>query len=42
VSRYFLGMLFSYVVGRKLWDSTVPDRAVLDRLVDVFLNGVTA
>ncbi|HEX3465759.1 MAG TPA: helix-turn-helix domain-containing protein [Candidatus Elarobacter sp.] len=42
VSRYFLGMLFSYVVGRKLWDSTVPDRAVLDRLVDIFLNGVTA
>ncbi|HTD37451.1 MAG TPA: helix-turn-helix domain-containing protein [Candidatus Limnocylindrales bacterium] len=42
VSRYFLGMLFSYVVGRKLWDSTVPDRAVLDRIVDVFLNGVTA
>ena len=42
VSRYFLGMLFSYVVGRKLWDSTVPDRAVLDRIVDIFLNGVTA
>ncbi|HEY0613474.1 MAG TPA: helix-turn-helix domain-containing protein [Candidatus Elarobacter sp.] len=42
VSRYFLGMLFSYVVGRKLWDSAVPDRGVLDRIVDVFLNGVTA
>lgn len=42
VSRYFLGMLFSYVVGRKLWDSTVPDRAVLDRIVDIFLHGVTA
>jgi AcrR family transcriptional regulator len=41
-SRYFLGMLFSYVVGRKLWDSTVPDRAVLDGMVDVFLNGVSA
>jgi AcrR family transcriptional regulator len=39
-ARYFLGMLFSYVVGRKLWDSTVPDRAVIDRLVDVFLHGV--
>jgi AcrR family transcriptional regulator len=42
VSRYFLGMLFSYVVGRKLWDSTVPDRAALDAMVDVFLNGVSA
>ena len=42
VSRYFLGMLFSYVVGRKLWDSTVPDRAVLDGIVDIFLHGVTA
>ena len=41
VSRYFLGMLFSYVVGRKLWDSTVPDRAVLDRIVDIFLHGVS-
>ena len=41
VSRYFLGMLFSYVVGRKLWDSTVPDRAVLGAMVDVFLNGVS-
>jgi AcrR family transcriptional regulator len=39
-ARYFLGMLFSYVVGRKLWDSAVPDRAVLDRVVDVFLHGV--
>ena len=42
VSRYFLGMLFSYVVGRKLWDSAVPDRAVLDGIVVVFLNGVSA
>ncbi len=39
-ARYFLGMLFSYVVGRKLWDSAVPDHAVLDRVVDVFLHGV--
>ncbi|HEV3088105.1 MAG TPA: TetR/AcrR family transcriptional regulator [Candidatus Elarobacter sp.] len=41
-ARFFLGMLFSYVVGRKLWDSAVPDRAVLDRIVDIFLNGVSA
>ena len=39
-SRYFLGMLFSYVVARKLWDSTVPDVGAVDRLVDVFLHGV--
>jgi AcrR family transcriptional regulator len=42
VARYFLGMLFSYVVGRKLWDSTVADHAVLDRIVDVFMHGVKA
>ncbi len=41
-ARYFLGTLFSYVVGRKLWDSLVPDRATLDAIVDVFLNGVCA
>lgn len=42
LARYFLGTLFSYVVGRKLWNSTVPDRATLDAIVDVFLNGVAA
>ncbi len=39
-ARYFLGMLFSYVVGRKLWDSAVADHSVLDRVVDVILHGV--
>ncbi len=39
LARYFLGTLFSYVVGRKLWDSVVPDSATLDAVVDVFLNG---
>jgi AcrR family transcriptional regulator len=39
LSRYFLGTLFSYVVGRKLWDSAVPNSATLDAVVDVFLNG---
>jgi AcrR family transcriptional regulator len=39
-ARFFLGILFSYVVGRKLWNSTVPDRATLDGIVDIFLNGV--
>jgi AcrR family transcriptional regulator len=42
VARYFMGILFSYVVGRKLWNSSVPDRAVLDAIVDVFINGVSA
>lgn len=39
LARYFLGILFSYVVGRKLWDSAVPQPAMLDAVVDVFLNG---
>jgi AcrR family transcriptional regulator len=42
VARYFMGMLFSYVVGRKLWNSAIPDRAVLDSIVDVFIHGVSA
>jgi AcrR family transcriptional regulator len=41
-ARYFMGMFFSYVVGRKLWNSAVPDRATLDGIVDLFLNGVSA
>jgi AcrR family transcriptional regulator len=42
LARFFLGMLFAYVVARRLWESETPDRATIDRLVDVFLNGVTA
>jgi AcrR family transcriptional regulator len=42
VARYFLGMFFSYVVGRKLWDSVVPDRATIDAMVEVFLIGASA
>lgn len=42
VARYFVGILFSYVVGRKLWESSTPDRSTIDELVDVFLNGVIA
>jgi AcrR family transcriptional regulator len=42
LARYFLGTLFSYVIGRKLWDSTVPDRATLDGIVGIFLIGVAA
>ncbi len=40
IARYFMGILFSYVVGRMLWDSSTPDRATVDAIVDVFLNGV--
>lgn len=42
LARYFLGILFSYVVGRKLWASRVPDRKTIDDIVDIFLNGVQA
>jgi hypothetical protein len=36
-------MLFSYVVGRKLWDRTdVIDDAVLVGMIDIFLHGVQA
>ncbi len=42
LARYFLGILFSYVVGRKLWDSVVPQPATLDAVVDLFLNGAKA
>jgi AcrR family transcriptional regulator len=43
MARCFLGMLFSYVVGRKLWDRTdVIDDAVLVGMIDIFLHGVQA
>jgi AcrR family transcriptional regulator len=43
LARCFLGMTFSYVVARKLWDShDVIDHAVLDGMVDIFINGVRA
>ncbi len=42
LARLFLGILFSYVVGRKLWNSAVPDPAVIAGCVDVFLNGAAA
>jgi AcrR family transcriptional regulator len=42
LARFFMGILFSYVVGRKLWENPVPDRATIDEIVDLFLNGVKA
>jgi AcrR family transcriptional regulator len=37
---YFMGMLFSYVLGRKLWNSAVVKADDLDFIVDTFMNGV--
>jgi AcrR family transcriptional regulator len=42
MARCFLGTLFSYVVGRKLWAGAAQDASTLDRVVEVFLNGVAA
>jgi len=39
LARTFLGILFSYVVGRKLWECTSSDQATLDAVVEIFLNG---
>ena len=36
----FLGMMFQYVVARRLWGGDGIDPTIVDRLVDVFLNGV--
>ena len=35
----FMGMMFQYVVARRLWGDTI-DPTIVGRLVDVFLNGV--
>jgi AcrR family transcriptional regulator len=40
MAAFFLGMCFSYVVARKLWDSYVINVSDIDGLVDIFLNGV--
>jgi AcrR family transcriptional regulator len=40
LATFFLGMCFSYVVARKIWDSTIVRSEDLDFLVDLFLNGV--
>ena len=41
LAAYFMGMCFSYVIARKIWDSYSIKEADLDFLVDIFLNGVT-
>jgi AcrR family transcriptional regulator len=40
LSAFFMGMCFSYVVARKVWDSYVIKPDDLDYIVDIFLNGV--
>jgi AcrR family transcriptional regulator len=40
LAAYFMGMCFSYVIARKIWDSYSIKAADLDCLVDIFLNGV--
>jgi len=41
LAAYFMGMCFSYVIARKLWDSYTIKPSDLDCMVDIFLNGVT-
>jgi AcrR family transcriptional regulator len=41
LSAFFLGMCFSYVVARKIWDSYAVRPPDVDFFVDVFLNGVS-
>lgn len=40
LAAYFLGMCFSYVIARKIWDSYTIKPGDLDCMVDIFLNGV--
>ena len=37
---FFMGILFSYVVARRLWDSDNPSAPDIDFIVTTFLNGV--
>jgi AcrR family transcriptional regulator len=40
LAQTFMGLMFQYIVARRLWRSDVIDRVTIDRLVEVFLNGV--
>jgi AcrR family transcriptional regulator len=40
LAAFFMGMCFSYVLARKIWNSHVPKSDDLDLMVDIFLNGV--
>ena len=38
-AKCFMGMIVSYVLQRKLWESYEPDPAIVDYFVSIFLNG---
>lgn len=40
LARTFMGMMFQYVIARRLWRSHTVDPLTVDGLVDVFLHGV--
>lgn len=40
LAAYFMGMCFSYVVARKLWNSYTVSGDDIDLMVQIFLNGV--
>lgn len=39
-ARFFLGMLFSYVIARKLWEASYTDPNAVPGIVDIFLHGI--
>ena len=39
LARAFMGLFFSTVVGRKLWQTQHPDGQTIDAIVNLFLNG---
>jgi AcrR family transcriptional regulator len=40
LARTFIGIMFQYVIARRLWRSHAIDPATVDALVDIFLHGV--
>ena len=42
LARMFLGIMFSYVIGRKLWSTAESESVVVEHVVDIFLHGARA
>jgi AcrR family transcriptional regulator len=40
LAAYFLSICFSYVVARKIWNSYTIKPTEINRIVDIFLNGI--
>ena len=40
LAAFFMGMCFSYVVARKIWNSYVIEPEAIESMVDIFMNGV--